>query len=82
MRVPNAGKSERESQTLIRRLERKLSYFQSIPSHRRADECAYEGEGTCRTLLADLGAPGHERSRQTSDGGVTLMTVEKWLADV
>lgn len=82
MRVPNSGKAERERQALIKRFEKKLAYFQSIPAHRRDDECADEGEGTCRTLLADLGAPGHEQLRQTSDGVVTLMTFEEWLADV
>ncbi|QYO78407.1 hypothetical protein [Devosia salina] len=82
MRVPNSGKAERERQALIRRLEKKLAYFQSIPASRREGECADAGEDTCRALLADLGAPGHERSQQTSDGAVTLMTIDEFLADV
>jgi|GEM_PF-3056458 len=80
MRVPNSGSAEQERQALISRLEKKLAYFQSIPPHRRADECADEGEGTCRALLADLGAPEHERPRRGGDGRITLSTVDEWLS--
>lgn len=82
MRVPNTGKGERERLDQIRRLNKKLAYFQSIPQQRRADECADEGECTCLALLAELGAPGHERPQRTSDGVVTPMTIEECLADL
>lgn len=82
MRVPNTGKAERERQALIRRLEKKLSYFQSIPTRRRADECADAGEQDCRTLLAELGAPGHKRPQRAADGVVTPMTIDEFLEDM
>lgn len=82
MRVPNAGKVERERLDQIRRLNKKLAYFQSIPPHRRDDECADEGEDTCRALLADLGAPAYERIQRTSDGTGRLMTIEEFLDDI
>ena len=82
MRVPNAGKAEQERQDQIRRLEKKLAYFQSIPAHRREDESADEGEQTCRALLADLGAPGHERPPRQGDGVVTLMTVDELIEEI
>lgn len=82
MRVPSSGKAERERQGQIRRLEKKLAYFQSIPAHRREAECADVGEDTCHMLLAELGAPGHERPPRPCDGSITLMTIEEWLADV
>lgn len=33
-----------------------LDRFKRVPLHRRAAECAGEGEETCRTLLWELGA--------------------------
>lgn len=80
MRVPNAGKADQERQALIRRLEKKLAYFQSIPAHRREDECADEGERTCWALLAELGAQGHGRPQRTIDG--VVMTIEEFLGDI
>ena len=82
MRVPNAGKAERERQDQFRRLGKKLAYFQSIPAHRREAECAEEGAGTCRMLLAELGATGHERPQRASDGVVTVMTMAELLDDL
>ncbi|UYO00235.1 MAG: hypothetical protein KIT02_03135 [Devosia sp.] len=82
MRVPNAGKAERERLDQIRRLEKKLSYFQSIPASRRDDECADEGESTCRALLAELGAPGHEQPQPVGDGDVTLTSIDEFLDDL
>ena len=81
MRVPNAGRAERERQDQIRRLEKKLAYFQSIPPHRREAECADEGVQTCRALLAELAAPGHERPQRTRGSG-TLMTIDEFLDDL
>lgn len=82
MRVPNSGKAERERLDQIRRLEKKLAYFQSIPASRRDDECADAGEDTCRVLLAELAAPGHERPHQRGDGQVTLMTIDEFVDDL
>lgn len=82
MRVPNSGPAERERQGQIRRLEKKLAYFQSIPPHRRDDECADEGEQTCCALLADLGAPGYERPQRQGDAVVTLMSIDEFLDDL
>jgi hypothetical protein len=82
MRVPNSGPAERERQDQIRRIEKKLAYFQSIPERRREDECADEGESTCRALLSELCAPGHERPLRHDGGAVTLMTIEQFLDDL
>lgn len=79
MRVPNSGKAERERLEQIRRLEKKLAYFQSIPASRRDDECADAGERDCRVLLAELGAPGHERSQRQGGGTGKLMAIDEFL---
>ena len=81
MRVPNSGKAERERQAQIRRLEKKLAYFRSIPARRRDDECADAGEDGCRILLSDLGAPGYEKPKRVSDGSVTLMTFDEFWSE-
>ena len=43
----------------IRKLERDLARVQRIPAPRREDECADEGEATCRALLAELYGQRH-----------------------
>lgn len=78
MRVPNAGKDEQERQLLIRRLEKKLSYFQSIPPHQRDGECADEGERDCWALLAELRAPGYERLA----AGELMQTLDEFLEGI
>lgn len=82
MRVPNAGKAERERLDQIRRLEKKLAHFQSIPAHRREADCADEGEGTCRMLLAEFGAAGHERPQRARDGAAMLKALDEFLDDI
>lgn len=64
VRVPNTGPAELERLALIKRMEKKLAYYQKIPPRRREAECADEGEALCRGLLTELGAPGHMKGRR------------------
>lgn len=50
-----ASEVNAERERLIRKLEADLARFRGIPAHRRAAECANEGEATCLALLRDLG---------------------------
>jgi hypothetical protein len=52
---PNADLAARDREKLIAKLKRDLARFERIPEDRRQDECADEGEQTCRTLLAEMG---------------------------
>jgi len=72
MRVPAIDPNRDK---LIRHFEKTLAYFQSIPAHRRADEAADEGEATCRSMLAELRAPGNGE-RKDAAGALTL---DEWL---
>jgi hypothetical protein len=55
-RVPSID-PERDKETA--RLRRLLAEVESIPAHRREDECADEREATIRAMLKDLGGePG------------------------
>ncbi|QQR39022.1 hypothetical protein [Devosia rhizoryzae] len=72
MRVPTV---DPKRDKLIRHFEKKLAYFQRIPSHRREDEAADEGEATCRSMLAELRAP---RSGARDDASSTRR-LDAWL---
>ncbi|SMQ85277.1 hypothetical protein SAMN06295905_2554 [Devosia lucknowensis] len=75
MRVP-AVDPKRDK--LIRHFEKKLAYFQGIPSHRREDEAADEGEATCRSMLAGLSASRSKDGNDASD----IVSLEQWLDEI
>lgn len=54
-RVPDTGPAVRDKERLVRKLLADLKRFKAVPANRRQDECADEGEATCRALLRDLG---------------------------
>jgi hypothetical protein len=75
MRVPAV---DPERNKLIRHYERKLSYFQSIKSHRREQEAADEGEAICQAMLSHLRGNGWAEASNTGPA----LTLDKWLEEI
>ncbi len=67
MQFPDVDLAAGDREKLIAKLKRDLARFERIPDHRRQNECADEGEQTCRALLADMGVAGFDKPRVQVD---------------
>ena len=77
-RVPTIP--DRETVARIKHLEAALRRFERVPPHGREAECADEGERDCRALLAELGAPGYERSSPPET--IHIQSIDEFLDSI